>query len=200
MGAFAARCTLSTIILLAVCTLEAHFCQLLVPCPKGCCVLCSYGLLCQNVGCFEVTAAMSMRGTSSVLSSLLCTCVVHKFIMAAKMCDKWHILSCVVRTVLFCSWHCQLEVLNVCALSYSGSRGPVHCRTPEVLPREEGTVGAGMQAECEHRSACRWCLSAALCCPAPQGWVLALLPFQKLTVSLFTCGFRKSVANTKVKR
>lgn len=71
-------------------------------------------------------------------------------------------LFCLVRTVLFWSWRCQLKLLNLCALSYSGSRGPVHCRTPEVLPREEGTVGAGMQAEREHHSACRWCVSQLL--------------------------------------
>lgn len=79
MCAFASRCMLSTVMLLAVCALEARFCQPLIPFPKGCSVLCSYGLVSQNVRCFRclsLAAAMSAKGTSSVLSSLLCTCAV----------------------------------------------------------------------------------------------------------------------------
>lgn len=36
--------------------------------------------------------------------------------------------------------------------------------------------------------------------PAPRLGFYALLSFQNLTVSLFACGFRKSVVNTKVKK
>lgn len=92
-------------------------------------------------------------------------------------------------------------LLNLCSLSYSRSRGPVHCRTPEVFPREEGTVAVGRADQDERVSACRWCMAQLLSrAPAPRLGFYALLSFQNLTVSLFACGFRKSVVNTKVKK
>lgn len=165
MCAFASRCMLSTVMLLAVCALEARFCQPLIPFPKGCSVLCSYGLVSQNVRCFQVSVTGSCHVSkgdflSVVFTSVYLCCMSISFSWQQKCVING--LFCLVRTVLFWSWRCQLKLLNLCALSYSGSRGPVHCRTPEVLPREEGTVGAGMQAEREHHSACRWCVSQLL--------------------------------------
>lgn len=59
----------------------------------------------------------------------------------------------------------------------------------------------GMAGRPKHASAGRWGVTQ-LVTPA---LVLRLgfyapLAFQNLTVSLFTCGFRKSVVNTKVKK